>query len=254
MFRRRNKVDPPHDNSSAPAEVYLGLRGQILNLDPASVGIAPTGRSSWGCVMEMGYPNATATLVCLSDGTTSLYTSSGFGIIGGGMHEEVVRATTKLLEVLDDHLAETSPSTEQALPAQGRTIIRALTNDGQRLFEASEDDLGEGRSAMSPGSMPPTQSSPSCGLWTRRGTERTNLPEKARSADLPTGLRQFRDDELTTARRRRPGPIPRAPRGGLHGRPRAVPRHQTARSTVARAHGPGAARRAVPASTSAWLW
>lgn len=100
--------------------------------------------------MEMGYPNATATLVCLSDGTTSLYTSSGFGIIGGGMHEEVVRATTKLLEVLDDHLAETSPSTEQALPAQGRTIIRALTNDGQRLFEASEDDLGEGRSAMSP--------------------------------------------------------------------------------------------------------
>jgi hypothetical protein len=152
MFGRRKKVGPPADAPPAPAEVYLGLRSQVLNLDPASVGLAspPAGRSAWGCVMETGYSNGTATLVCLFDGTTSLYTSSGFGIIGGGSHDQVVGATTTLLEVLDDHLAETSPDRRQSLPAEGRTIIRALTSEGPRTFEASENDLGEGRSPMSP--------------------------------------------------------------------------------------------------------
>jgi hypothetical protein len=139
MFRRRGKVDPPGDTAPAPAEVYLGLRAQILNLDPSSVGIA-----------ETGYSKGTATLVCLSDGTTSLYTSSGFGIIGGGSHAEVVGATTQLIEVLDHHLAETSPSARQSLPAEGRTVIHALTREGPRTFEASENELGEGRSVMSP--------------------------------------------------------------------------------------------------------
>jgi hypothetical protein len=59
------------------------------------------------------------TLVCLSDGTTSLYTSSGFGIIGGGEHEAVVRENPKLLEVLNDQLAHLSPSTDQSLPREG---------------------------------------------------------------------------------------------------------------------------------------
>ena len=32
--------------------------------------------------MDTGYPNGTATVVCLVDGTTSLYTSTGGGILG----------------------------------------------------------------------------------------------------------------------------------------------------------------------------
>jgi len=127
--------------------MYLGLRQQIFSVSPADVGLdAPL----WGCVMDTGYPNGTATLVCLADGTTSLYTSSGFGIIGGGSHEPVVRANSELLRLLDQHLAEMSPSPDQSLPSGGRTIIRALTSAGQRTFEGSENELGEGRSATSP--------------------------------------------------------------------------------------------------------
>jgi hypothetical protein len=150
MFRRRDK-DGPSNDVPAPADVYLGLRNQILNVDPATIGLAVVPSSApWGCVMETGYPNGTATLVCLADGTTSLYTSSGFGIIGGGAHQGVVRANANLLAVLAEHEAEMSPSTDRSLPGVGRTIIRALTADGQRVFECAEDELGEGRSPLSP--------------------------------------------------------------------------------------------------------
>ena len=155
MFGRRGKARPVQDHAAVqdhapgPADVYTGLRSQVLTLDPADVGLA-TSAGSWGVVMETGYPNGTATLVCLCDGTTSLYTSSGFGIIGGGAHEEVVRANARLLAVLEEHLDQMAPSADRSLPGPGRTVIRALTADGQRLLEAAEDDLGEGRSVLSP--------------------------------------------------------------------------------------------------------
>jgi hypothetical protein len=51
---------------------------------------------------------------------------------------------------LESHLGDMEPSTDQSLPAQGRTVIRALTFDGQRNYEAADNDLGEGRSPLSP--------------------------------------------------------------------------------------------------------
>jgi hypothetical protein len=82
--------------------MFLGLREQVFDVDPETVGLAATDPADrvWGCLMETGYPNATATLVCLRDGTTSLSTSSGFGIIGGGAHRAVVRANAALLATL----------------------------------------------------------------------------------------------------------------------------------------------------------
>ncbi|GAA1240532.1 hypothetical protein [Oryzihumus leptocrescens] len=152
MFRRREKAPPAQDAPPAPAEVFLGLRSQVMNLDPDEIGLGPATGSSgaWGCLVETGYPHGTASLVCLRDGTTSLYTSSGFGIIGGGGHDAVRHENARLLAVLGEHLPEMTPSTDQSLPLEGRTVIRALTTDGPRLFEESERVLGEGRSALSP--------------------------------------------------------------------------------------------------------
>src|SRR5215475_5510044 len=123
MFRRRKaaqRVEAP----AAPAEVFRGLRSQVLSLDPGSVGIRPvgSGAATWGCVMDMGYQNGVATLVCLRDGTTSLYTSSGFGIIGGGSHQSVRVENARLLAVLEEHLDEMVPSKDHGLPREGRTI------------------------------------------------------------------------------------------------------------------------------------
>lgn len=99
--------------------------------------------------MDMGYPRGTATLVALADGTTSLYTSTGGGIIGGGAHQAVAIATRSFLTTLETHLPELAPGAGTSLPAQGRVIIRALTYSGQVSAEATEDDLGHGRHPLS---------------------------------------------------------------------------------------------------------
>jgi hypothetical protein len=69
-----------------PAEIYIDLRTNAFGVDPAAIGLAPTGRLDrvYGVILDLGYPEGPATLVGFSDGTTSLYTSSGWGIIGGG--------------------------------------------------------------------------------------------------------------------------------------------------------------------------
>jgi hypothetical protein len=154
MLRRRSRAsadDGPHPSGLA---AYHGLRNQILTLDPAVVGLHPhpTDQTDrvWGCVMDTGYSNGTATLVCLRDGTTSLYTSSGFGIIGGGAHPAVVQANAALLAVLADELDRLPPSRDDSLPGVGRTVIRAMTYDGTRALDADEDELGAGAHDLSP--------------------------------------------------------------------------------------------------------
>jgi hypothetical protein len=133
-------------------DVFEGLRQQILHLDPASVGMARESESSpvWGGMLEMGYPNATVSFVCLRDGTTSMYTSSGGGIIGAGEHAAVVSANTAFLAVLVDHLAVLRPDSSESVPAKGCVVLRALTYDGQRIFEADKDDVFRSGGVLAP--------------------------------------------------------------------------------------------------------
>jgi hypothetical protein len=100
--------------------------------------------------MEMGYSRGTATLVAPADGTTSLYTSTGGRIIGGGFHQAVAAATRWFAATLERLLPELTPDPDVVLPAQGRVIIRAITYAGRLSAEASEDDLGRGRHQLSP--------------------------------------------------------------------------------------------------------
>src|SRR5215212_4694186 len=62
-------------------EMYSGLRHQALSTRRMEVGIPapPPEAPVWGILMETGYSEATATLLALGDGTTSLYLSSGGG-------------------------------------------------------------------------------------------------------------------------------------------------------------------------------
>jgi hypothetical protein len=112
MFLKRDQDgDGRADGQVSGEQVFQGLRRTILDLDPAESGLDrfTAGRTVWGALMEMGYPNGAATLVSLADGTTSLYTSTGGGTIGGGFHAQVAAATQSFLAAVEDHLSLLAP-------------------------------------------------------------------------------------------------------------------------------------------------
>jgi len=148
VFRRRGRDQAKKED---PRALYDGLRKQILELDPASAELRPSAEHPrvWGALLETGYGRDVATLVSLSDGTTSLYTTSGFVIIGGGAHPQVVTATQQFLASVEQSLDSFGPDPETDQPADAQTIIRALTFDGRRSVRAPEEDFGYERHPMS---------------------------------------------------------------------------------------------------------
>lgn len=153
MESEHTSYGEPDGSPASVEQVFQGLRGQLLELDPAAVGLeqGPRHPVLWGALVEMGYPGGAAvTIVALADGTTSMYTSAGGGIIGGGFHKAVASATQSFLAALEQDLAMLRPDPDAALPAAGQVIIRALTYTGRMSAEASEDDLADGGHQLSP--------------------------------------------------------------------------------------------------------
>jgi hypothetical protein len=148
MIGRRRK---PGGRASGP-EVFQGLRTQALGVAASSLGLsAGTGRSRvFGVVMDTTYDAGTAALVVLADGTVSLYTSTGGGVIGGGAHEHVAAAARRCLQVAEDHLGEFAENGSDSLPAAGGTLITLRTYSGPLRVRAPEDDLGHDRHPASP--------------------------------------------------------------------------------------------------------
>lgn len=136
---------------TAPAEVYLGLRQQLLRLTPDQLGDdAFTDAPLFALLMETAYEEAVATLVAVVDGTSSLYFSNGGGFIGAGTHAAVAEASGRWLESGQEFLSQLSAVTDPPLPDEGLTQFVAVTREGLRGAVALEEELGEGRHALSP--------------------------------------------------------------------------------------------------------
>ncbi|GIJ57231.1 hypothetical protein [Virgisporangium aurantiacum] len=146
MFKRFRR-----GRDSQPADVYIGLRRQVLETDPARAGLSATPELPrvWGLLMDTTLDRGGFSFVALADGTTSLYFSTGGGMIGGGEHPQVAAANRVALRVVEAHLDEFPPATDDTLPPPGGVVLRALTYDGRRSVQAPEDDLGEGRHPLS---------------------------------------------------------------------------------------------------------
>ncbi|RIK19727.1 MAG: hypothetical protein DCC52_14995 [Chloroflexi bacterium] len=140
------------EKTTEPAQVYMGLRNQILNLKPSAAGIEPSSAmpNVWGILMETGYPQAVATLVSLADGTTSLYFSNGGGMIGGGQHATVARASVAFIQAAEKYYPKMTPTQGFPSPAVGRVKFYVLTYSGAYTIDIGENDLGNKRHELSP--------------------------------------------------------------------------------------------------------
>lgn len=143
-FLRRKRASEPE------AEIYSGLRQQVLSLTADQLGDEGADAPILALLMETGYPEAVATLVAVADGTTSLYFSNGGGIIGAGTHAPVAEASRRFLERGESFLPRLSAVADPGPPAEGDTQFVAVLPDGLRSDVAAEDDLGEQRHPLSP--------------------------------------------------------------------------------------------------------
>jgi hypothetical protein len=145
LFKKTPK--PPQ-----PAEVYSGLRNQILSLDPKDAGITQSNETPnvWGILMETGYQEAVVTLVSLADGTTSLYFSNGGGMIGGGEHDTVAQATKSFVISAEKYYQQMTLTKSFPLPVTGRVKFYILTFSGIFTIDIDENELGNGKHELSP--------------------------------------------------------------------------------------------------------
>jgi len=128
------------------------LRQKALSVSAADLDLAPTEARPHvrGVLMDLGYPQAVATVAVFADGTASLYISTGGGVIGAGEHPPVREAAEKLLAIAEARIADFEPVAETALPPGGRVHFYIRTFTGTLTADADEQDLGHGRHKLSP--------------------------------------------------------------------------------------------------------
>ena len=135
-----------------PAATSAKLRALALSRAPEELKFAPAPSSpNVFCVlMETGMKGAVFTMVCFFDGATSLYFSSGGGVIGCGEHVTVAAAAKSLIAFANKCADRCAPTAEFPLPALGMVRFYLRTPSGTVTYSAAEKDLGEKRDPLWP--------------------------------------------------------------------------------------------------------
>jgi hypothetical protein len=125
------------------AEIFQAIRNKLLSLDPQEVDITATPEHPhiWGVMMEFILSGSVVTLAGLVDGTTSLYFSTGGGILGSGNHPKVGAAARELVGKAELALECFQPVREYPFPDEGFIRFYALTFNGILMAECPDKDV-----------------------------------------------------------------------------------------------------------------
>ncbi|HEV7473818.1 MAG TPA: hypothetical protein VGN90_07205 [Pyrinomonadaceae bacterium] len=150
------QTSPPQKGSSpeSPGQVNAadagrGLRQMALTTPPKDMDIKPSAAFPRVYGVLMDFPvnqEVTATVFSLSDGTSSLYTTSTFGILGGGGHASVRAAAMKFVKAADRFHDAATPTKEYPYPASDRVRFYLLTFDGVRVVDTDFAAINNGTS------------------------------------------------------------------------------------------------------------
>ena len=129
---------------------YDGLRNMVFSLNAKSLGCEVNDPKQSLCtVMEWKISDATSTLVSVIDGSTSIYLSSGGGVIGGGAHKKVVDVSSVFIKESEKYLDLMKKDMEHILPQQGHVSFYIVTIDGVYKYEGKEEEMTNGKDKFS---------------------------------------------------------------------------------------------------------
>jgi len=126
-----------HANPVIPSEAMKALRLQALSEPASQFGLEQSNEfpQIFGVLIDFPIDQETATIVSLIDGTASLYTTSTFGIIGGGNHDKVRVAAKKLVLYAKQFLENAIEAKTYPYPKEGNVRFYFLTFDGVKVIE-----------------------------------------------------------------------------------------------------------------------
>jgi hypothetical protein len=99
----------------------------------AELGLSPTAAlpHAWGILMETEHSGSVASLAVFAEGTSSLYFSTGGGVLGSGKRENVRDASRTFLASAESNLARLSAATATPLPETGTVRFQVRLSTGQ---------------------------------------------------------------------------------------------------------------------------
>jgi hypothetical protein len=110
------------------------LRANLLRMTPSELGLQPTEELPhvWAAVFDWGMEGGAASIIAVADGSVSMYTSSGGGMIGAGEHDSVRVPAARFLRTVESILGSLTPATDALLPRANEFALVALTYEGTR--------------------------------------------------------------------------------------------------------------------------
>ena len=134
--------------------VYSDLRSMALGVDPATIRRLDGERWTGAAVaaMEIGLAGsgAAVTIVAIADGTVSMYTSPGGGVLGAGEHAAVRGAGDRFRAVVAESHGLLQRSQSFPAPKEGEVRFHARIGDDRLTAAAPEAQLRTGRHLLSP--------------------------------------------------------------------------------------------------------
>jgi hypothetical protein len=92
-------------------------------------------------MMEMVISQTWVTLVCIADGTVSIYFGTGGGIIGAGEHDSVRHAARECLKKSEEILKYFKKFDPAHIQNEGKIKFHVLTYDGIRSDEVETNEI-----------------------------------------------------------------------------------------------------------------
>jgi hypothetical protein len=129
--KQQAKVDPKNNPYNDLRNMALGATADQLQLK-----LSDDKTEIYGVVMDWDVGEGTATLVSFVTGDASLYLSSGGGFIGGGGHDNVIKATNNFIKKSERYLDRATLTDTTPLPNKDGLNFYFLTNKGK--FKATE--------------------------------------------------------------------------------------------------------------------
>ncbi len=135
----------PREISAMKETQGEALRQLVLTTPPGELGFTRDAAfpSAYGILMDWDVGGVVVTVMALRDGTANLYSTSTFGVVGGG-DESVREATDHYVRLAGQHVDSSQAVSDYPYPETSQVYFYILTYDGVRRCMGDEPAIKGG--------------------------------------------------------------------------------------------------------------